>query len=301
MATKSDNLYSSAHFALELDGFEPFLVKSVDGGHAKTELVTHQVNTKDGAVRQAGKRKHEDVKIVVGLSNTNHIWNWVKSFVDGECTRHNGALIAADYNYCEQARREFSNALIASVDFPKFDAKDKNSATVTLTISPEAIKYSPPKEGGKLAATDSANSQLFMKSSEFEVAFVGMPESATARIAKVDGFSIKTKIIEYHVGTSLAPIKLAGKLEWPNISMYVPEADSGPFVELMQKQLDGLQHERQEASLTYFDNGHKPKGTFEFHGCTIISVAADKHDTANEEMRLVKVEMGVESIVFKPA
>ncbi|MBP8806522.1 MAG: phage tail protein [Kofleriaceae bacterium] len=298
MPNEMPELYASAHFLLELDGINTATVKSVEGGQAKTEVITYHANAQKGAqYRQAGKRKYEDLKIVFAVATQPEVWNWMKTFLAGDCDRKNGAVVAADYDYKERARRTFKDAVIAAIDFPKFDAKDKSPATVTLTISPEEVSYTPPKvDGAPIGDPGGRDQQKFIKSSNFDLVFDKIPTSATARVTKVDGFSLKSKIIEYHASGLLAPMKLSGKLEMPTIAFYVPEPDSGPFVDLMNKQMAGLQHDRHSATLTYYDNAAKAKGTFTFVDCTILSAASEKHDAGNEEVRQVKVEMAIESL-----
>ncbi len=297
MPNEIPELYASAHFLLELDGINTATVKSVEGGQAKTEVITYHANAQKGEqYRQAGKRKYEDLKIVFALASQPELWAWMQTFLDGHCDRKSGAVVAADYDYKERARRTFKDCVIAAIDFPKFDAKDKSPATVTLTISPEEVNYEPPKVGEVIKDPGGRDSQKHVKSASFELVFDRLPTSATARVTKVDGFSLKSKIIEYHASGRLAPMKLAGKLDMPTVAFYVPESDAGPFVDLMNKQMAGLQHDRHSATLTYFDNGAQPKGSFTFVDCTILSATSEKHDAANEEVRQVKVEMAIEKL-----
>ncbi|MEZ4400468.1 MAG: phage tail protein [Kofleriaceae bacterium] len=301
-------LYSSAQFAIELDGDKSLTsLRSIDGGHAKTEILTYHSGTKNlGVLRQNGKRKYEDIKLVMGMAAGPAMWNWMNSFIAGTCERRNGALVAADKNYVEKARRLFKEAIISSIDFPSFNSTDKNPATVTVTVSPETMVYTVG-DGGNIAAPDPDGGptgenqrQKHVSACNFHFSYHGASDGAMKRVTKVDAFSVKTKIVEYHHAGRHEPIKLAGKVEWPNIAFYLPEIEAQFFIDLHTKTMSGQPAPIGAAELSYFDNNRRPRGVVEFEGCRIFSVAPDKHDATNEEVRQVKVEMAVESITVKP-
>jgi phage tail-like protein len=297
MSSSAPDVYSSAQFALELGGMQAATLRSIDGGVAKVEVITYHSNAEKGAIfRQLAKPKYEDIKIVTGLACGQELWNWMATFVSGDCSRKDGALVAADYNYIEKARREFTESLIASIDFPKFDANDKNPANLTITISPEAIVYKIGTQQ-KLNATGSDGArQQHISSCNFEFIHLGFGAQPIPRVTKVDGFSLKTKVIEYHQSTVLAPTKLAGKLEYPNLAFYMPEIDAKYFIDAHMKTVKGDRAPMANASLTFFDNSRKPKGTISFTNCHVFNVSPEKHDAGTEDVRQVKIEMAIEGM-----
>src|SRR6185503_17729233 len=141
MAPLQLDVYSSAHFALEIDGTKVGTIRNVDGGGIKADVVTYQHGDGGDNWRQLGRTKYEDIKITSGLVAGEALWTWINKCMSGNPERRNGALLAADYEYKEKARREFTDGLIAKVGFPKFDAHDKNAANVTVTVACEKMTY----------------------------------------------------------------------------------------------------------------------------------------------------------------
>lgn len=297
MPTSLPDVYSSAHFALHLDGSQVLAtLRSIDGGSVKTEVVNYHSGDHGQIWRQLAKPKYEDIKIVASLASGGMFWSWLEQFVKGQGTRKTGALIAADYDYKEKAKRNFVDALIAAIDFPKFDANDKNPANLTVTISPEKITYEKGS-GAKLdERAGDETSQQHVMACNFEFKFDGVPTDTTARVSKVDAFSLKTKIIDYHYGGRLEPSKQAGKLEYPNLVFYLPEVDAEPFRKLHMKTVKGDRAPASNAQLTFHNNAKTVKGTFTFENCHIFNVSPEKHDAASEDIRLQKVECAIEGL-----
>lgn len=298
--TVSKPLYSSAQFLLELDGGKVTTVRSIEGGKISTEVITYQNNRKPAEgnyLKQNGKLKYEAIKVVAPLAASKDMWKWMAQFIKGEGERRNGALVAADHEYKEKARRTFSEALIEEIAFPKFDASDKNPANVTVTIQPETLVYEPPKDGAVLSHEDPAMQVgKHVKCCNFNFQFDGAGEF---RVTKIDGFSVKAKTIDYHHGGRLEPIKMPGKLEFPNIAFYVPEPDAAYFIKLADDLRNGIRHKPVNALLEFFDSKKETMGEIRFGFCRVFSVTHDKLDAANEDVRSVKVEMAVENVMLK--
>ena len=86
--------YSAAHFVLELDGNNVVgVIRSVDGGGVKSEIMTYQMGSNFDQWRQIGKPKYEDLKIEFGMSMSNEFYNWIKDFFRGVVVRRNGAIL----------------------------------------------------------------------------------------------------------------------------------------------------------------------------------------------------------------
>lgn len=294
------DVYSSAFFMLEIDGSKVGTVRSIDGGGIKADVLTYQHGEGGDTWRQLGRTKYDEVKITSGLFAGEALWKWIGQCMSGDPQRRSGALCAGDYEYVEKARREFSEALIAEVAFPKFDAHDKNAANVVVTISPETMAYKPGN-GAKMPVDDpAASKQKSISSCNFTFNLQGF-ENACKRVNKVDGFSVKCKIIEHQVSNRIESVKVPGKIEYPNITFYVPEVDAQPFRDHHKKTtMDGNRGKPiPSATLQFHNNAKQPKGTFTFKECTIFSVTHDKLDASSEDIRMVKVEMAIEGIEFK--
>ena len=138
-----ERAYAAAHFALELDGKKDDvgLFRSVEGGSIKADVMTYQNGANYDRWRQLGKPKFEDIKVSVGMSMTKPFYAWISEFFTGKGTRKTGAILAADYNYETRARREFSEALIKEITFPKLDGTDKTPAYMGVSLAVENIEF----------------------------------------------------------------------------------------------------------------------------------------------------------------
>src|SRR5262245_40421969 len=220
--------YAAAHFGLELDdNKEVAMFRSIEGGGAKAEVMTYQHSiNKDsgyGRYRQLGKPKFDDLKLQIGMSMTQPFYEWLKDFFAGKPTRKNGAIVAADFYYKERARRTFTNALIKELTFPKLDANDKNAAYMNITLAVEDVEFKPGG-GSELNIPGKQNQQRLWTACNFRLSIEKL--EGAKRCTKIDAFTIKQQIMEYHSGGFKSAQKLPSHVEFPNIVFYVPEADA---------------------------------------------------------------------------
>jgi len=299
MASQQPRAYAAAHFALELDGKDEIgLFKSIEGGSIKTDVMTYQNGTSFDRWRQLGKPKYEDIKLQVGLSMSKPFYTWIDGFFQKKVERKTGAIVAADFYYVERARREFSEALIKEIVFPKLDGQDKNPVYMNVSIAVEGLVFK--KGGGKqLQKPAGFEKQKAWTSNNFRFRLDGFEDQCT-RISKVDSFTVKQNIIEYHAGGFRAPIKCSSQVEFPAITFYVPEVDSQAFVDHFKKRgVDGEVPGRLTGSITTFDNEGADLFEVSFEGADISNVVPDKLDSGSEEIKHVKVDIYTEKMSFK--
>lgn len=301
MATNT-RAYAAAHFALELDGKDDVgLFRSVEGGSIKAEVMTYQSGSNYDKWRQLGKPKFEDIKVMVGMSMSKPFYSWIEEFFTGKGTRKTGAVVAADYNYEEKARREFSEAMISEIVFPALDGQNKEPAYMGVSLAVENIEF---KKGTnkKLSVLNDFAKQKLWTACNFRFKLDGLPSDAFNRVAKIDSFTIKQKIIDYHGGGFRAPIKCPSQMEFPPLSFYVPEIDAQPFMDHFTKR--GVKGEipgRMTGMLEVFDNDASKKVLFTISlaGTDIANVAPAKSESGSEEIKLVKIDIYTESMKFQ--
>jgi phage tail-like protein len=291
--------YTAAHFVLELDDKKQVgFIRSVEGGNIKAEVMTYQAGNKHDVWRQLGRPKIEDLKLQVGMSMSKGFFEWLKGFFTGDVARKSGAIVAGDFDYQEQARRTFYDALISSIDFPKLDGSDKNACYMTITLTPERMEF----DKGKKAALDASVGQLRQKywtAANFRFNLDGL-ENACARVLQVDGFSIKQKVLEYPAGNSIHALRVPSFIEWPNVTFYVPEVDAQPFMDHFTKHIikGEVRTARDNGYLAYLDHEGKEMAKIEFKGADVISVTPDKSDASSDDLKKVKIEISLESMNF---
>lgn len=298
--------YAAAHFALELDGKKDVgLFRSIEGGGVKADVMTYQGGGHYDRWRSLGKQKFEDIKLQVGMSMSQPFYQWIETFFAGKAERKNGAIIAADFYYKERARREFKEALIKELTFPKLDASDKNAAYMSIGLAVEELVF---KKGDqtKILQAQGMNAQKLWTACNFSFALDGF-EQACRRVTKIDSFTIKQNIVEYHAGGRQHPIKTPSQIDFPQISFYVPEADAQPFFDHFTKR--ALVPDREQRGhgpnragvIQTYDNGGASLFTLEFYEAEIIAVTPDKADAGSEDIKQVKIDLFTEKMAFSYA
>jgi phage tail-like protein len=293
--------YSGAIFALELDqDDEGGLFKSVEGGNIKADLIKYQNGAETPVFLRSGKPKYEDIKVQVGMSMSKPFYNWITSFCAGIDDRRTGAIVAADFKFKERARREFAEAIITEVGFPKLDGGDKNACFMSVTISPETVVYKPGQGTSKIANQKAKYTQKMWSAANFDFKIDGFAESCK-QVTKVDAFTIKMKPIEYQNGGQRETTKVMGRIEYPNLVFYLPESDAQPFIDYHAKiNLQGEleDEERLHGEINTYDNANGLLFTITFYGGEIFAITHDKNDATAEDIKMVKIELATEKIDF---
>jgi phage tail-like protein len=289
--------YAAAHFALELDGKDTVgLFRSIEGGGIRADVMTYQMGPNYDRWRQLGKPKFEDIKLQVGMAMSQPFYDWIAKFFDGKADRKTGAIVAADFYYKERARRDFTEAMIKELTFPKLDATDKNPAYMTVALSVEDIVFKKGS-GASLAAPSGFNKQKLWTAANFNFRIDGF--DCCRRVAKIDSFTVKQNIIEHNMGGMRAPIKTPSPIEFPNLTFYLPEADAQPFADHAMKRITkGEVPGRLHGALETYDHDHRTLCTLEFFGADVVSVTPDRSDSTTEEIKMVKVEIYTETMKF---
>jgi phage tail-like protein len=294
--------YSAAHFALSFDGNDQAgLFRSVEGGGVKADVMTYQHGATYERWRQLGKPKFDDLKVQVGMSMSDSFYGWIADFFAGNVVRKDGQISAADFYYKERARRKFTGAMIKELTFPKLDGSDKNPVYMTLGVAVEDMQYQAGDN--HVITVPNGNGETYQKNwtaCNFEMVLEGIEESSLYRVSKIDSFTIKHTISEYHTGKFRAPTKHMGPIEFPTVTFYVPEVDAAPIITHFETR--GIKGEVPTKRLTghiqTFDQKMNSMFTLNLMNCDIASYAPDKSDASSEEIKLVKFEMYVESMEF---
>lgn len=298
MATADPNRsYAAAHFALELDGRDSVgLFRSIEGGGIRADVMTYQMGPNYDRWRQLGKPKFEDIKLQVGMAMSQPFYTWIAKFFDGKADRKTGSIVAADFYYKERARRDFSQAMIKELTFPKLDATDKNPAYMTVALSVEDIVF---KKGSGQALSPPAgfDRQKLWTAANFNFRIDGF--DCLRRTTKVDSFTVKQNIIEHNVGGQRGTIKTPSPIEFPNLTFYIPEADAQPLADhAMKRIVRGEVPGRLHGALDTLDHERNALATIEFFGADIVSITPERSDSTTEEIKLVKVELYTEKMTF---
>jgi hypothetical protein len=216
--------FVSGSFSLELDGSNAGLLRSFAGGDTRAPVIEEPVGQSYFSRKRIGSPSVDDFTVEVGLAMGDAFFEWVENTLTGLHPRRNGAILTADFASNARSRRTFRDALISEVAFPAFDASSKDVATMTVTFTSEESETLPAT--GKVALPVAKQKQWLV--SNFALEIDGLD---TSRVTRVDEFAIRQKVVQDQVGEGREPIKVPGKLEFPNLRITLSEQGSQSWFE----------------------------------------------------------------------
>ncbi len=297
--------YVASKFAFELDGSGVMgFLNSAEGGGLKTDVVDYKQGALVDVWRQVGRPKFEDITVKVGMGMSKAFYTWISDFFNRKITRKNGAIVLGDFNYKERARRSFVDALISEVQIPTLDGGSKEAAFMTIKLVPEGMTYETVTDGPKIESPPGMRQPNKMwHAANFRFNVDGY-ESSFARVTKIDGFSIKQQILEYPSGHRRTPVRVPGRLEYPNLTVYIPAVDADKVIE--QANARDLDYEAPASGgMTGVIELRSPDSgvmcTITLKGVDIVSAEPQKSEASAETISLVKVMIQCESMSFEYA
>lgn len=294
-AADTKRSYVAGRFALELDGQFAGFVTGFEGGNLVGQVISLKVA--DGSVRkQIGGMKIEPISIETGLSMEKPFYEWIKAILDGKAGPKNGAIIAMDFNNKEVGRRIFFNALITEIEFPACDAASKEAARMTITLTPESLRFDPPSL--KQAPLPVTKQKQWLPSN-FRLNIQGL-EPATARVNKVEALVIKQKVTEEAVGQRRDIQKGPSPPEYPNLVITLPESQAGLFYAWHQdfviKGNNGQDKEKPGVLEILSPDLKSVLASLQFQNLGIFKVAPEPGQAGAEAIGRIKAEMYCEKI-----
>jgi len=299
-------LYPASSFALELDHGQGSssvgLISSVEGGGIRTEILDSRMGNRHGLWRQLSIPKYEDIKFQVGMSMSKVFYEWIERFFTGNTERMNGAIVSGNVpRYEVMARRRIEELLISEVSIPKADGSDhKSQVHMTVGIVAERIRFESPSGGERIQGNISKDQKLWLPCN-FDLT-LDQFGTACKRVSKIDPFTIKQQILEHRWGRQRDAVRVPGQIEFPNISIYLPEVDAQPFMTHFTKHV--IQGEPQadtrcSGHLEYWDSKSNPLCRITLAGVDVASVTPERSDVKSKDVKLVKVDLSVESMKFQ--
>ena len=132
--------YLNYNFLVEIDGITQAAFKECSGLDSTTEPVQYRQGGENNTVRKLpGKTTYSDIVLKRGLTDSDELWKWRKTVIDGKAARKNGSIIVLDTTGEEKVRWNFIEAWPTKWEGPSFDAAANDIAIETLTIAHEGI------------------------------------------------------------------------------------------------------------------------------------------------------------------
>lgn len=220
-------VFTAGRFALVLNGSDVGLLRSAEGGEAQADVILENGpgGQKPAPKKHLGSLSFIPVQVQAGFDLAPLFYSDLADFVSGHQQRRSGAIVVADFDFHEKARREFSQALISEVAFPSFDSSAKDPAYMTVTWAPENTRL--VKSSGKLQSPVSKKPKIWIPSN-FRLEIDGLD---CTRVNKIEGLTIKQKIIENAIGEVRDYQKEPGALEIPNLKITLAESSAESWMD----------------------------------------------------------------------
>ncbi len=128
------------NFLVEVDGINQAAFQECSGLDCSTESTDYREGGDNTTVRKLpGKTTYSDIVLKRGITDSDELWLWRKTVVDGKAQRKNGSIVLQDTEGNEKIRWNFINAWPLKWEGPGFDAKANDVAVETLTIAHEGV------------------------------------------------------------------------------------------------------------------------------------------------------------------
>jgi phage tail-like protein len=296
--------YTGGRFAFEFDDRQSSgFVVGIDGGQFKSDPITYPRGGDFYVQKQAGRAKFEDISVTVGATMSPTFWKWVSASLAGKPERRNGAIVGYDFDFCERSRRTFFNALISEVGFPALDAASKNSATLSIKITPEWIEWKKGDghslRGGQ--AKDQMEKQKKWLTSNFKFTLERFKAGDTLRNCKIEAFSVKQTVIDNPIGGEKFARKAVGRLELPQLVVTFPEAHLEEWMKWYDAAVREGNRKEQYTSgaITYYANDTRTElMRVELKGVSLLSVELEKYEAHKEGIAMAKATLNVEEMAL---
>ncbi|HEY7546074.1 MAG TPA: phage tail protein [Blastocatellia bacterium] len=133
--------YRGFNFLVEIDGITQAGFQEVSGLDASTDPVDYREGTDPNHVRKlTGLNKYSPITLKRGITDSDELWKWRQTVIDGKTERKNGSIVLLDETGAEKIRWNFSNGWPTKWTGPAFNSTGSSIAVETLEITHEEVK-----------------------------------------------------------------------------------------------------------------------------------------------------------------
>ncbi len=309
-AASGKRAYVSGNFALSLDGGKNIgMLKTAQGGQIYAEPVAEPSEGSLYAAKHIGGVKYSDITVQMGLSMPAAFYQWIADSWSFGAQRKSGAIIAADFNMNAVKELDFTNALIQETTIPALDAASKDTAYLTLKLTPESTI--PNKSSGKLSIGGTKQKAWLAANFRLEIGKLD-----TSKVSKIDSFTIKqtmaapttdlgdVSIPDQALVVSVPPYQLEpGKIDFPNLRITLAESSAQTWIDWSEdfiRQGHNSDDYEKSGSIKFFANDMTTElARVDLFGVGIFNLTDERPlDAASDAIRRLVAELYVERMAF---
>lgn len=132
--------YRGFNFLVEIDGITQAGFQEVSGLDSSTDSVDYREGSDPNHVRKlTGLNKVSAITLKRGITDSDELWKWRLTVIEGKAERRNGSIILLDSTGKEKLRWNFVNAWPSKWTGPSFNATSTAVAVETLEITHEEL------------------------------------------------------------------------------------------------------------------------------------------------------------------
>lgn len=293
--------YAAGKYGFELDGVDCGYLASVGGGEMSAEVITEAASFTHVKMKHLGAPKIAEIQCGVGGVQSAKLVQWIKDTLSFNPTKHSGRIVALDQGMKTMWEKEFHDALISSIQFPKYDAQAKEPVLVQVGIQPRDVV--DKKSDGKLWSKPQPKEQRQMVGYMFRASFDGLDCSKIKSISEV---KMKQKCVFDDVGETRQGDLIAGGCDFDDpISIVMSSAAAGDWYEWHKRLVkDGLDHAGpglKSGQIEALDpSGKKTLFTIKLHEVGITKISKNKFDPKSDSVNTTTVELFCHSFELMP-
>jgi phage tail-like protein len=141
MPTTRVDPYRGFNFLVELDGISQAGFQECSGLDASTDPVDYREGNEANHVRKlSGLNKYSAISLKRGLTDSDELWKWRQTVIDGKTERKSGSIVLLDEAGAEKLRWNFSNAWPSKWTGPALNSTGNSVAIETLELTHEEVK-----------------------------------------------------------------------------------------------------------------------------------------------------------------
>ncbi len=133
--------YRGFNFLVEIDGITQGGFQEVSGLDATTTAVDYREGGDANHTRKlTGLNTYSAITLKRGITDSDELWKWRKTVIDGKPERKNGSIVLRDDTGAEKIRWNFSEAWPSKWTGPALSAGTAAVAVESLEITHEELK-----------------------------------------------------------------------------------------------------------------------------------------------------------------
>ena len=132
--------YRGFNFLVEIDGITQGGFQEVSGLDASTAAVDYREGTDPNHSRKlTGLNTFTALTLKRGITDSDELWQWRKTVIDGKAQRRNGSIVLRDETGAEKIRWNFTNAWPSKWTGPSLNAGTAAIAVESLELTHEEL------------------------------------------------------------------------------------------------------------------------------------------------------------------